>query len=195
MNCLLTEKLPCTVRIDKKDVSINTDFRASIEFELIMQDDMLSDEEKLIKILLLYYNQIPENINEALEQCLWFYSCGKLGKKRKSSKTLYRFDTDAEYIYSAFLAQYGMDIVDIPYMHWWKFRSLFLGLDEENEFVKIMGYRGIEISGKMTNEQKRFYKKMKERYKIPMSEKKNKMIKDIEDALLSGGDLNQIMQR
>lgn len=195
MNCLLTEKLPRTVRINGKDVSINTDFRASIEFELIMQDDMLTDEEKLIRALTLYYDHIPDNISDALEKCLWFYLCGNVAKKQKSSKVLYRFDVDSEYIYSAFLTQYKIDIMELPYMHWWKFRSLFIGLGEGTEFTKILGYRAIEISGKMTNEQKRFYKKMKERYKIPMSEKKSKLVRDVEEALLSGGDLRQILQR
>lgn len=182
-----------TVRIDGAEIPIRTDFRISIEFELLMQDDMLSDEEKLIKALSLYYKSVPDNIGEALEQCLWFYSCGNTEKKKKSVKTLYRFDVDADYIYAAFLSQYKIDILELPYMHWWKFRSLFQGLSEENEFTKIVGYRAVEISSKMSSEQKRFYKKMKEQYKIPMSEKKIKLVNDVEEALLSGADLSHIL--
>lgn len=193
MSFLLNKKLPMTVRIDGAEIPIRTDFRISIEFELLMQDDMLSDEEKLIKTLGLYYKSIPDNISQALEQCLWFYSCGKTEKKKKSVKTLYRFDVDADYIYSAFLYQYKIDILELPYMHWWKFRALFQGLSEENEFTKIVGYRAIEISSKMSSEQKRFYKKMKEQYKIPMSEKKIKLVNDVEEALLSGADLSHIL--
>lgn len=193
MSFLLNKKLPMTVRIDGAEIPIRTDFRISIEFELLMQDDMLSDEEKLIKALSLYYKSVPDNIGEALEQCLWFYSCGNTEKKKKSVKTLYRFDVDADYIYAAFLSQYKIDILELPYMHWWKFRSLFQGLSEENEFTKIVGYRAVEISSKMSSEQKRFYKKMKEQYKIPMSEKKIKLVNDVEEALLSGADLSHIL--
>ncbi len=193
MSFLLTERLPQTVQIDGAEVKINTDFRVSIEFELLMQDDMATDEEKLVRALQLYYDEIPGNVVEALEKCLWFYSCGKPDKKKRASKTLYRFDADADYIYAAFLSQYKIDIAELPYMHWWKFRSLFQGLGEDNEFTKIIGYRAIEISGKMSGEQKRFYKKMKEQYKIPMSEKKSKLVNDVEEALLSGGDLSQIL--
>lgn len=193
MSFLLNKKLPMTVRIDGAEIPIRTDFRISIEFELLMQDDMLSDEEKLIKALSLYYKSVPDNIGEALEQCLWFYSCGNTEKKKKSVKTLYRYDVDADYIYAAFLSQYKIDILELPYMHWWKFRSLFQGLSEENEFTKIVGYRAVEISSKMSSEQKRFYKKMKEQYKIPMSEKKIKLVNDVEEALLSGADLSHIL--
>ncbi|PWM21009.1 MAG: hypothetical protein DBX97_02860 [Collinsella tanakaei] len=193
MSFLLTKELPETVLIDGRNVKINTDFRVSIEFELLMLDDLITDEEKLVRTLQLYYEKIPENIVEALEKCIWFYSCGKANKKRKASKTLYRFDTDADYIYAAFLSQYKIDLLELPYMHWWKFRSMFQGLGEENEFAKIIGYRAIDISSKMTSEQKRFYKRMKEQYKIPMSEKKSKLVNNVEEALLHGGDLSQIL--
>lgn len=124
---------------------------------------------------------------------IWFYTCGKVDKRTKSNKVLYRFDCDSSYIYSAFLSQYRLDLQELPYMHWWKFRSLLQGLSEENEFIKIIGYRAMEISSKMTIDQKRFYKKMKEQHKIPMSEKKSRLISEVEEALMNGGDIGQLL--
>ena len=116
-----------------------------------------------------------------------------MDKRTKSNKVLYRFDCDSSYIYSAFLSQYRLDLQELPYMHWWKFRSLLQGLSEENEFIKIIGYRAMEISSKMTIDQKRFYKKMKEQHKIPMSEKKSRLISEVEEALMNGGDIGQLL--
>lgn len=159
MDFSLTKKLPETVLIDGAAVEINTDFRTSIEFELLLQDDTISDEERVGKALYLYYPRIPKNLPDAVEQMIWFYTCGQVDKRTKSSKVLYRFDCDSSYIYSAFLSQYRLDLQELPYMHWWKFRSLLQGLSEDNEFIKIIGYRAMEISSKMTSDQKRFYKK------------------------------------
>ncbi len=195
MDFSLTKKLPETVLIDGAAVEINTDFRMSIEFELLLQDDTISDEERVGKALYLYYPRIPKNLADAVEQMIWFYTCGKVDKRTKSNKVLYRFDCDSSYIYSAFLSQYRLDLQELPYMHWWKFRSLLQGLSEDNEFIKIIGYRAMEISSKMTSEQKRFYKKMKEQHKIPMSEKKSCLISEVEEALMNGGDISQLLGR
>lgn len=195
MDFSLTKKLPETVLIDGAAVEINTDFRMSIEFELLLQDDTISDEERVGKALYLYYPRIPKNLADAVEQMIWFYTCGKVDKRTKSNKVLYRFDCDSSYIYSAFLSQYRLDLQELPYMHWWKFRSLLQGLSEDNEFIKIIGYRAMEIRSKMTSEQKRFYKKMKEQHKIPMSEKKSCLISEVEEALMNGGDISQLLGR
>ena len=195
MEFSLTKKLPETVLIDGAAVEINTDFRMSIEFELLLQDDTISDEERVGKALYLYYPRIPKNLADAVEQMIWFYTCGQVDKRTKSSKVLYRFDCDSSYIYSAFLSQYRLDLQELPYMHWWKFRSLLQGLSEDNEFIKIIGYRAMEISSKMTSDQKRFYKKMKEQHKIPMSEKKSCLISEVEEALMNGGDISQLLGR
>lgn len=195
MSSLLTERLPQTVQIDGVEVKINTDYRIFVNLELTLQDDILSDEEKIYRMLKLCYPSIPKNIVEALEQIMWFYSCGKKDKKKRSRKPLYRFDCDGDYIYSAFLSQYSIDLQELPYMHWWKFRSLFQSLGDDNEITKIIGYRNMEITGKMTNDQKRFYKRMKEQYKLPMPEHKSQMVEEIEEALINGGDINHILQR
>ena len=190
---LLTEKLPETVRIQGTEVPINTDFRVSISFELLMDDPELDDTEKLACAFALYYPALPSDIGEAVRQMIWFYQCGKEQRRsKKTGKALYRFDYDDTYIYAAFLSQYGVDLSD-AHMHWWKFRAMFQGLNEDNEIVKIIGYRAMEISGKMSKEQKRFYMDMKERYKLPVSKRSQKLLDKVEEALLSGGDLAGIL--
>ncbi|MDZ5010585.1 hypothetical protein GNF77_17115, partial [Clostridium perfringens] len=44
---ILIDLLPNKVSIEENEYEINSDFRTSILFELLMQDDNLSEEDKL----------------------------------------------------------------------------------------------------------------------------------------------------
>lgn len=82
MNILL-DKLPNTVSIDGVDYLINTDFRIGIQFEMLLEKQEISDKEKIKQALLLYYPVLPENLVEAINQLLWFYSCNLIEKKSR----------------------------------------------------------------------------------------------------------------
>ena len=188
---LLIDKLPETVEIDGLQYPINTDFRISILFEQLLADASLTEQEKLLQALRLYYPMIPTNIPEAIEQILWFYRCGKEQKavvEDKSSAAVFDYDYDDQYIYAAYLDQYGIDLQDINHLHWWKFKAMFAGLKEDNKLCKIM-----DIPGDMPKAQKEFYKKMKKLYEIPLSQAQQDKLSEIEAVLLGDGNLNGIL--
>lgn len=54
-------------------------------------------------------------------------------------------------------------------LHWYKFRTLFVGLKEDNVMTKIMKYRSADTS-KMDGEEKKYYERMKKLYKLPCKE-------------------------
>lgn len=154
---ILTDLLPKTVTVGGEKCPINTDFRVSIRFELLMQNASLPDQDKALKALELYYPRAPCDAQGACDGMLWFYRCGKEETARQEgsgdgggeARRVYDFAYDADYIYAAFLAQYGVDLQETAYLHWWKFRAMFRALDENCEFVKIMGYRAMRIPAKM----------------------------------------------
>lgn len=197
MNMLLNT-LPRIVFIDGRKYKINSDFRISIKFELLMQNKDLSKNEKLIKALKLYYPIIPKNINMAIEKIIYFYKAGKEDKEvkgigNKVNNIIYSFEYDDDYIYSAFLSQYGIDLNSIKYLHWWKFKALFKSLNNSNEIVKIMEYRAIDLNQIKDKEQKEFYRKMKKIYEIPLPKDEKEKLNAIENALMNGGDLSKIL--
>lgn len=177
MKNILVDLLPETVEVDGSEYAINTDFRIGILFEELMQDDTLLSEEKLYSALRLYYNQIPHNIAEAVEKLQWFYTGGKAIQKNEETKVkkvgssrnrnIYSYSYDDEYIYSAFLTQYRVDLQDIKHLHWWKFKAMFNALNEENKIIKIMGYRSMKITNDMSDSQKKYYREMKKLYALP----------------------------
>lgn len=196
---ILIDLVPTTVNIDNKEYEINSDFRTSILFELLMQDSSIGEEDKIFMALELYYPVIPANINEAIEKMLWFYRCGKettssKGNGKKNSVTqIYSFNYDDDYIYSAYLDQYGIDLQDIEYLHWWKFKAMFKALKEDNMIVKIMGYRSMDISKIKDKEQKSYYRHIKELYKIPIPHDEQEKLDEITAVLLNGGELSKVL--
>ena len=169
---ILIDLLPSSVKIDGTEYEINSDFRTSVLFSLLMEDDNLSEEEKVLQALNLYYPVVPDNSEEAIEQIKWFYSCGKLDnpmgnkKVRASSKKVFDFEVDANYIYSAFMSQYNIDLQDIEELHWWKFKALLEGLKEDNKLSKIIEYRSVDLSKIKDKEQRKFYKDMQKQYSL-----------------------------
>lgn len=197
---LLTEPLPKVVEIGGILYPVDTDFRTSIRFELLMQDGEIPDKEKTIRALKLYYPGIPPNIREACEKMAWFYRCGREdtrqtedGEEATETKQVYDFAYDADYIYAAFLGQYDVDLQKVKHLHWWKFRAMFRALEENCEFVKIMGYRGMTIPAKMPKEQKAFYRKMKRIHALPLPKNEQQKVDAVTKALMNGGDVSSLL--
>ncbi|HIG0355967.1 TPA: bacteriophage Gp15 family protein [Clostridium sporogenes] len=195
---ILIDLVPTTIKIEDVEYEINSDFRTSILFELLMQDNYINEENKIIQALQLYYSVIPPNINLAVDKMLWFYRCGKdiipsKGTGKGKSTQIYSFNFDDDYIYSAFLDQYRIDLQDIEYLHWWKFKAMFKALKEDNEIVKIMGYRSMDLSKIKDKEEKNYYRKMQELYKIPINKDEKDKLEEINNILLNGGDVGNLL--
>lgn len=170
MSSILTNKLPVDVKINGVLYKINSDYRTSIIFTKFIEENDLT-EDIILKILQLYYHIIPKDIEQAINYIFWFYTCGKNEEENKSKSTgrnkkIFDYEEDSAYIYSAFLSQYRIDLQDIEYLHWWKFKSLFDSLKEDNDIVKIMQYRTVDLSKIQDKEQKKFYRNMKDLYKL-----------------------------
>lgn len=160
---LLIDKLPT----EYEGLKVETNFRSFILFELLMQDNELSQEEKIGLTLNLFFKE-KVDIKKGIEAILWFYSRGhKDDPKNNNKKTsnekskIYSFDEDDDLIYSAFLDQYGVDLNDIEYLHWWKFKSMFNGLKSDNRIVEIMGYRSVDLNKIKDKETREKYAELK----------------------------------
>lgn len=170
---ILIDRLPKQVDVDGVLYQIRSDFRTSILFELLMQDDEYTDTEKIVHALELYYPEIPKNIEKAMDACTRFYLCGEEPPEKESSSLqllkrqnpVYSYEQDAPYIYAAFLTQYQLNLQEIPYLHWWEFSAMFRALNEDLLFSRIMYYRGVDTKG-MGKREKRFIKAMKKKYAL-----------------------------
>lgn len=189
---ILVDKLPT----EYKGLKIETNFRSFILFELLMQDNDLSSEEKInLTLNLFFHNQelkSVEEIKSALNGILWIYTLGKSKEKEnknkkevreKKQKAIYSFEYDANLIYSAFLSQYGIDLNEIDYLHWWKFKSLFEGLNDDNRICEIMGYRAVDLSKIEDKKQREHYQKLKNKFALPDNRSEEEKEQDFANAL------------
>ena len=179
---ILIDKLP-----EQFDgIQLNTDFRNWILFELILQDKELTKEQQFFEIFdvtikggFAAISKLEKNeLKSLVNDLLWFYTCDSVKFKnnvkkfdlkqdfKTKSKAIYSFEYDADYIFSSFYECYKIDLTKTK-MHWWKFKSLLTALNEECIFSKIMQYRSIEISSKMSKEERKFYLEKKRIYALP----------------------------
>ena len=186
---ILVDELELIVS-DKIKEEINTDFRISILFELLMQDREISKKEKVIQALQLYYPNFLQitDYEKAIEQMLWFYKCGnELANSKKVTKgnkrQIYNYEFDAEYIYSAFMQQYRIDLQEIKYLHWWKFKALFNGLSKETQLVQIMGYRSIDTKKIKDRKERKRYEELQKIYALPDMRTEEEKEEDFAEAL------------
>lgn len=198
---ILIDPLPTSVEIDNMQYEINSDFRTAIIFEMLMQDDEVEEIDKTFMALELFYPEIPHNLQKAIDKIMWFYAGevnnvnNNVGKGVNKLEQQYNYEYDADYIFAAFLDQYRIDLNEIKYMHWWKFKALFKNLKEDNLIVKIMQYRSLDLREIKDDKERKRYKELKEMYKIPLSKSEIEKKNEIDECLKNGGDIKEILKK
>lgn len=172
---LFNEVLPMRYEYNGKTYEMHTDYREWIRFELLMLDEDVFPEDRIKLLPELIFPVVPPD-PQLGEFLIWFYSCGRKANKIKSRKTsvhksnaaIYSFEYDDGYIYAAFKELYGIDLIDIEYLHWWKFKALFRGL-HDCKLCDIMGYRSEAVTSKTPDWRKKQIEECKQLYALPKS--------------------------
>ncbi len=165
-------RLPHFVIIKNERITINTDFRIFIDFENEMQGN--NQKEAIKKALMRFYPAFfviykRNLILEAIDKFIWFYRCGKVEEEKKkkigknSSLQVYSYKHDDLYIWGTFYQLYKLDLTQ-DYIHWWKFRAMWLTIPENAVYSKIKRYRSYVGKDKELLE-------LQEAYRLPITEK------------------------
>lgn len=132
-------------------VDICWDFRDMIRLSLLLIDEELPEAVRYAAALELFYTEPVTDVQAAWAKLLWFYGGGTQGNVRNDGEhrgvRLYDFEQDGDLIWAAFYAQYGIDLTEVQGLHWWKFRAMFLNLDEHQQISRIMSWRGVDTKG------------------------------------------------
>lgn len=199
---LLIDSLPNTVEVGGREFSINSDFRTSVLFELLIYDDEVKPESKVAQIFDLYFDGNPDvpRTKEAIDAILAFYRCEKRENKAakrlakradggQQTKRIYDFEHDDTYIYAAFMSEYGINLNSIENLHWWKFSALFSSLGDEQKICKIMGYRAADLSKIKNKQERERMARLKVIYALPNNASKEEKIAHA--ASIFAGGINQ----
>lgn len=184
MKNILTKTLPTKIQTDNGVFEPITDFRASVEFEIMVENG----EKDVFTLLRPYYpNGLPkDNETAAVNAAIWFYMCGDEkkdeNKPTKRGKQAYSFSVDSEAIYADFSRFYNIDLTS-ENLHWWKFRALLAGLPNDSSFKERIYYRTCELKGLSKKEQSRIKEirkeieiKAREEIKLTLEQRNKQMI-------------------
>lgn len=183
---ILIDDLPDTVL----GTPVNTDFRAMVQLEQLIQDPQVPPADKIRLGLQLFYTEgLPTDPQKdgwsvtlpvAWDGLLWFYRGGegqepaeqeepekpqqRQRQARQRARRVYDFEQDADRIYAAFRQVYGVDLQGEP-LHWWAFRAMLFALPDSCLQGKIMGYRATDTS-KLKGAEKKRIQRLQQIYAI-----------------------------
>lgn len=171
----LTKKsLPNTVNVGGRDFSIYTDFRVWLKF-IISASKMRQDD--VMDVSYLFKNEKPDYC--PMHELIAFAKPkSELPRQIKHSDVItIDYELDSDLIYSAFLGQYGIDLIDVKELHWHKFLALLNGLNDSTKLREVMGYRCYE---KSMDKDRDVYEELRRAWEIepPISEEEQKELDD-----------------
>lgn len=171
------EELPDTVNVGGERIKIITDFREYIRLLDMLKDQELDFIQKFVIIQQYFLDDVAVG-QEAVSALSGFITMNLNGAEvvekdgygnlqEKPKKKLFSYSIDYPYILSGFLRDYGIDLIDIKYMHWWKFRMLFDGLSDDTEIKQRIMYRSVDLSEIKDKEEKKRIKKIQKSIQLP----------------------------
>ena len=150
----LSEPLGNKFEYGGKIYHIDLSFDAVLRYYEMLDDKRLTDSDKLRTAFELFFDNDATDYDFALsafEQISKYISMKPYGHADEEGskdqvvtdpRRLYSFKQDAEAIYSSFMEQYGIDLIDQQgKLHWDKFKALFDGLGSQTYFQRIIAIR------------------------------------------------------
>lgn len=164
---LLCGTLPQYAVIDGQRVPLHTGWRTAVRILCAFEDAALTPAEKQLLLLSLLYGTPPKNTAAALQAGIRFLNGGLPGGDGKGVR-LYSFQHDAPYIYAAVQKSHGIDLLASPQLHWHCFLSLFMDLQEDCLFVRMVYLRRQYAAGRLTKEEQHAYAQMRHILTLPV---------------------------
>lgn len=149
---------PSSVTVDGANYPINTDFRTVLLFLEMWEDDEIPTGYKLGLMADMFGVDAPSQVWEWINE----------GEKVDLEETVKVLDfvEDEKYIYSAFMQEYNIDLYEIKYLHWYKFKWLLNGLSDKCLLKQIMQIRAMDVYKIKDSEERERLKKIQNQYKL-----------------------------
>ena len=137
----ISKQLPNYFTYNGKKYKLNLAFDNIINmFDLFKTDILVSGEIAQFVLEMLIVNPIGVK-SDAIDMIFNDY-INIAKKSNDNSMRVLDYKQDSMYIYSSFMADYGIDLFEQQgKLHWWKFVSLLSGLSEKSKMREIMGIR------------------------------------------------------
>lgn len=133
--------LPNTLEVNGRSYSIYTDFRKWIK---LTEQLRKMKTGQYIDISYLFKNEHPGKID--IKDLLPFLNPPQELPRSTGTTDAIPIDyiIDGDLIWAAVMGQYGVDLVEVEDLHWWKFLAMIKGLNESTKLREVMGFRCYE---------------------------------------------------
>lgn len=140
--------MPSALKVEGITYTINPDYRNILRIFALLKDNNVPEFRKTDLILNWFYaGEAPDN---AYQEMFDFISPIKTRNEEtehesEESERQFDYEFDAEEIYSSFLGEYDIDLIEIPFLHWYKFRILLSNLPETSSFQRKISLRFLDL--------------------------------------------------
>lgn len=159
---------PEYLKIDDIKYKMNTDYRAVIRLQKILKDTTISEYERTLGAICLFFGEEginhPEHYERLANGLLKFIqgrpnaSTGKI--RPEESKIDMDYEKDWGLITASMKSEYNIDI-NSEKMHWWTFFDYLNGLSSECMFNRVRSIRNKDLSEIKDEKERREMRKLK----------------------------------
>lgn len=162
-------RLPEAVEVDGSLFNVHTTFKYWLRFlELIADNHTLPQDFDF-----MYADKKPASRINGLMALINFCNPPQIlpRTEKTASEKIVDYTIDGDYIYAAFMEQYGIDLTESD-LHWYKFQALFRGL-HGTKLNEIIGYRQYENTSGKRDAYTRQMEKLRTAWELPLESDEN----------------------
>lgn len=136
---MLEYSLPKIIEIGGAPFAITNqgDYRMVLDCFSALNDEELSENEKIIASLIIFYEDINDiedldkiDAQEAIEKMFKFFNCNQDNVGRKMNHRLIDWEKDANIICASVNRVAQTEIRSLPYLHWFTFMGYYMEIGE-----------------------------------------------------------------
>lgn len=167
--------LPTSVTIGEQSFAIRNrgDFRVVIDCFSALNDDELTDQEKIFTCLIIFYQDIMDiddldklgDLESAVKQMFNFFNCNQPEDILSSKKNpkLIDWETDTNLICAAVNNVAKKEVRAEEYVHWWTFMGYYMSVGE-SALSTVVAIRHKIVSGKKLEKYEQEFKRDNPQY-------------------------------
>lgn len=176
---------------DGRAVEVNADFRCVLKCLRTLKNPEITGRQKEALIALYFFrgalvDQPSQMLGRFLDD----------GEETGDDDPVMDFEQDAAVIYASFWQEYGIDLLDVPFLHWVKFKALLAGLSADSALGRRIYIREMDTS-KMGPKERARAERLKSRVQLngePLTAEEQRLQKALDDALENGEDPAQAVR-
>lgn len=173
--------LPTSINIDGNNYTIRNkaDYRVVLDVLSVLNDEDLTEQEKAYCSLFIFYDEIPENTDEAIKQMYSFINCNE-EEKATDKPQIMDWEQDFSILVAPINRTIGREIRSNEYLHWWTFMSAYMEIGECT-FATIISIRNKKQKGiKLDKWEQDYYKEHREKVdlKNSISQKERELLEN-----------------